>query len=91
MAYLVGVIQVKIDSSNKIMLVQPFNAQSERETSDGVGIYLEIGWKIYQRCHIFVFGANIFFAGGWKLNFNVKNIIGYKLCTSHYYPRKLCL
>ena len=32
----------------------------ERETSDGVGMYL----KIHQRMSYFVFGVNIFFVGG---------------------------
>ena len=34
--------------------------RSERETSDGVGMYL----KIHQRMSYFVFGVNIFFVGG---------------------------
>ena len=50
-----------IDSCNKN------NARSallqlrlDRETSDGVGMYLEIGWKLYQRMSYFVFGVIIF-------------------------------
>ena len=33
----------------------------DRETSDGVGMYLEIGWKLYQRMSYFVFGVIIVF------------------------------
>ena len=40
-AHPLGVIQVKKDSSNKKML------RSEGETSDGVGMCLEIGRTIY--------------------------------------------
>ena len=43
--------------------------------------------KIHQRMSYFVFGVNIFFVGGGggglKLNFHMKYIIGYKLCTIH--------
>ena len=45
---------MNIDSSNKN------NARS----SDGIGMYLEIGLKIYQRMPYFVFGVNIFLGGG---------------------------
>ena len=34
--------------------------RSERETSDGVGMYLQIGLTIYQRMSYFVFGVNMF-------------------------------
>ena len=37
--------------------------RSERETSDGVGMCLEIGLTIYQRMSYFVFGVNMFL--GW--------------------------
>ena len=60
-AHPVGVIQVIIDSCNKN------NARSallqvrlDRETSDGVVMYLEIGWELYQRMSYFVFGVIIF-------------------------------
>ena len=35
--------------------------RSERETSDEVGIRLEIGWTIFQPMSYFVFGVNMFF------------------------------
>ena len=50
-AHPLGVIQVKKDSSNKIML------RSEGETSDGVVMCLEIDF--YQRMSYFAFGVNI--------------------------------
>ena len=53
MAHQLGVIQVKKDSSNKN------NAEVKRETSDGVGMCLEIGWTIYQRMSYFVFYGSI--------------------------------
>ena len=65
----VGVIQVKIDSSNNSNARSALKQlRSERETSDGVGMYLEIGLKIYQRMPYFVFWVNIFiqiYFGGW--------------------------
>ena len=52
---------MKIDSSNKYNARSAFKQlRSERETSDGGGLYLKIGWKIYQRKSYFVFGVNIF-------------------------------
>ena len=52
---------MKIDSSNKNSACSAFKQlRSERETSDGVGLYLEIGWKIYQQKSYFVFGVNMF-------------------------------
>ena len=53
---------MKIDSSNKNNARSAVKQlRSERETSDGVGLYmyLEIGWKIYQRKSYFVFEVNI--------------------------------
>ena len=41
-------ILVKKDSSNKN------NAEVGKKISDGVGMYLEIGWTIYQRISYFV-------------------------------------
>ena len=58
---------MKIDSSNKNNARSALKQlRSERETSDGVGMYLEIGYKINQRMSYFVFGVNIFyfFLGG---------------------------
>ena len=51
---------MKIDSSNKNNAPSAVKQlRSEIETSDGVGLYLEIGWKIYQRKSYFEFGVNI--------------------------------
>ena len=53
---------MKIDSSNKNSARSAFKQlRSERETTDGMGLYLEIGWKIYQRKSYFVFGVNKFY------------------------------
>ena len=50
--------------------------RSERETSDGVGMCLQIGGTIYQRMSYFVLGVNMFL--GWGLNNHAKRIVGYK-------------
>ena len=44
-------------------------------------MYLEIGWKIYQRTSYFVFWVIIFYGGGWELNFHVKCNIGYNYAS----------
>ena len=58
-------IQVKIGSSNTNNACSVLkHLRLERETSDGVGMYLEIGLQIYQQMSYFVFGVKIIFGGG---------------------------
>ena len=67
------------------MLVQPFNSRGLKEKLVMGGNVLGNRLKYISGCHILCLGSTYFFGGGggWELNFHVKCIVGYKLCTGH--------